>query len=182
MLPPWLPWVWVSSKPRNEGYYSPRLIYVVFHTSPSLLSLSSYPRSSYSFPSLISSTESTLFLNDTWCTYIMYVHFVIFMGVTVDHSSSVTFFPLTFTVFCCWTQNETISCVDFTEFGGNTIQFQNEGRTTRGGGHCDRSIWMPVSCTVWMSVSIWMPVSCTSSIWMPVSCTSLTLNLNETFP
>ena len=33
----------------NEGY-------VVFHTSPSLLSLSSCPPSSYSFPSLISST------------------------------------------------------------------------------------------------------------------------------
>jgi hypothetical protein len=36
--------------------YSSRLIYVVFHTSPSILSLSSCPYSSYSFPSLISST------------------------------------------------------------------------------------------------------------------------------
>ena len=39
----------------DEGYSS-RLIYVVFHTPSSFLSPSSYPTSSYSFPSLISST------------------------------------------------------------------------------------------------------------------------------
>jgi hypothetical protein len=37
-------------------YYSLRLFYAVFHTSPSLLSLSSYPPSSHSFPILIFST------------------------------------------------------------------------------------------------------------------------------
>ena len=76
----------------DEVYYSHRFIYAVFHTSPSLLSLSSCTPSSYSFPSLIS---SALHLSGTWCG----VHFVIFTGFTVYHSSSVTFFPLSLVFF-----------------------------------------------------------------------------------
>jgi hypothetical protein len=48
----------------QEGYYFHRLIYMVFHTSPSFLSLSTFTPSSYDFPGLIS---STLCLSDTWC-------------------------------------------------------------------------------------------------------------------
>jgi hypothetical protein len=52
------------------------------------------PPSSYSFPSLIS---STLCLNGTWCAYIFKV--ITFTGFTVHHDFSVTFFPVIL-VFC----------------------------------------------------------------------------------
>jgi hypothetical protein len=77
--------------------YSPRLVDVFFHTSPSLLWLSSCPPSSYFLVSLMS---STLWLSGT---SVICVHFVSFTDFTVYHSSLVTFFPpgsLLF-LFCC---------------------------------------------------------------------------------
>ena len=71
----------------------PRLIDAAFHTSPSLLWLSSCPPSSYSFPSLI--------YNSLPRQNMMCVHFVTvsFTGFTVHHSSIVTFSPLTLDFF-----------------------------------------------------------------------------------
>ena len=52
----------------NGGYYSSRVIYVSFHIPPSLISVSSYPTSTYSFPCLFS---STLCLSGRWCAFIL---------------------------------------------------------------------------------------------------------------
>jgi hypothetical protein len=84
-------WFDFSQSLGNKGYYSPRLIYVVFHTSPSFLSWSSTPPSSYSFPGLIS---STIYLSVTCSEAISS-----FTGFTVHHSSSVKVLSLDLAFF-----------------------------------------------------------------------------------
>jgi hypothetical protein len=76
-------------KPRQWGFPIPST-YLHWHL-PLFIHSRRFP-SSYSFPSLIS---STLWLRDTWCAYI----FISFTGFTVHHSFSVTFFPLTLDFF-----------------------------------------------------------------------------------